>query len=89
MAEVFSAFTQANLRNRILKKKQTSLDNLSPKNTGGSSSQFDIKDDIILVQFKLVNKETDKTFNTFSILNVPLTSYLDMNISNLHEILIK
>ena len=48
-----------------------------------------IKDDIILMQFKLVNKHTLKTHNTFSFVNVPSTKMQDTNVSTLMEIIQK
>ena len=49
----------------------------------------DIKDDIILIQFKLVSKESEKTMNTISFLNIPLTKQNDPNITTIQEIMIK
>jgi len=34
--------------------------------------EFEIKDDVILIQFKLVENNKYKTINTFSFLNLPL-----------------
>lgn len=48
-----------------------------------------IKDDIVLIQFKLVKKDTLKVQNTFSFINVPETKYLDANYKFLSEIVCK
>ena len=50
---------------------------------------LNIKDDIILMQFKLVNKETLKTHNTISFVNLPATKLADANVATLLEILQK
>jgi hypothetical protein len=41
------------------------------------------------MQFKLVNKHTLKTHNTFSFVNVPATKMQDTNVSTLMEIIQK
>jgi hypothetical protein len=50
---------------------------------------LNIKDDIILMQFKLVHKETLKTHNTMSFVNLPATKLADANVATLLEILSK
>ena len=42
-----------------------------------------------MIQFKLVNKENEKLFNTISFINVPIAKASDPNIAVLHDILIK
>ena len=49
----------------------------------------DFKDDLVLIQFKLINKESQKRVNSLTFLNVPLSKYTDQNITVLQEILIK
>ena len=48
-----------------------------------------IKDDIIMIQFKLVNKDTMKTFNTQTFVNVPASKLSDINLHTLVEIVSK
>jgi hypothetical protein len=49
----------------------------------------DFKDDLVLIQFKLINKESQKRVNSLTFLNVPLSKYTDQNITVLQEVLIK
>jgi hypothetical protein len=49
----------------------------------------DFKDDLVLIQFKLINKESQKRVNSLTFLNVPLSKHTDQNITVLQEILIK
>lgn len=42
-----------------------------------------------MIQFKLVNKQTFKSVNTLSFINVPLSKQGDPNIATLNEILVK
>ncbi len=43
-----------------------------------------------MIQFKLMNKETEKEHNTFTFINVPLGKLTtDPNLITLHDILIK
>ena len=39
-----------------------------------------VKDDIVLIQFKLIRKESMKTVNTISFLNVPMAKINDTNL---------
>ena len=48
-----------------------------------------IKDDVILIQFKLVKKDTCKLLNTLSFVNLPLSKSTDINMSTLIEIINK
>lgn len=48
-----------------------------------------IKEDIILVQFKLVRKDTLRVHNTISFVNLPAGRTSDVNMSTLLEILSK
>jgi len=48
-----------------------------------------IKDDIVMIQFKLVRKDTLKTQNTFSFVNMPASKSADINIVTLSEIVQK
>ncbi len=58
--------------------KVTAADNIDLKN---------IKDDIIIMQFKLVRKETMKILNTISFVNMPISKATDINIATLSEII--
>ena len=49
--------------------------------------ETELKEDVLAIQFKLVEKSTYKTVNTFTFLNVPLQKMVDNNISTLLEIL--
>ena len=51
--------------------------------------ETELKEDILVIQFKLVNKQTYKTLNTFSFINAPLSKTTDNNIGTLIEILNK
>ena len=48
-----------------------------------------IKDDIILIQFKLIRNATMKTVNTISFLNVPMSKFHDVNLQTIAEIVSK
>jgi len=49
----------------------------------------ELKEDLLLIQFKLINKKNFKTVNTFSFINVPLNKVTDNNVSTLLEIMKK
>jgi hypothetical protein len=51
--------------------------------------ETELKEDILTIQFKLVEKDTYKTLNSFSFINVPLAKIQDNNVSTLIEILNK
>ena len=62
------------------------------REVNSSLAQVDteFKDDIIMIQFKLSNKETSKKVNTLTFVNVPLQKLQsDANISTLQDILMK
>ena len=70
---VYTAFTQANIKNSILCLKE--LDKESDYSESAillGQKEFEIKDEIILMQFKLVENNKYKTLNTLSFLNLPL-----------------
>ena len=48
-----------------------------------------IKDDVIMMQFKLVRKDTMKILNTHTFINLPTSKMQDCNISTLMEIIQK
>jgi hypothetical protein len=51
--------------------------------------ETELKEDLLVIQFKIVNKNSYKTVNTFSFINTPLAKAQDNNISTLLEILKK
>lgn len=61
-------------------KQQIDLENLDLKN---------IKDDVVIMQFKLVRKDTMKIMNTQTFVNLPTTKASDINVSTLIEIIQK
>lgn len=48
-----------------------------------------IKDDVVIMQFKLVRKDTLKILNTHTFVNVPISKMCDININTLMEIIHK
>ena len=61
-------------------KQQIDLENRDLKN---------IKDDVVIMQFKLVRKDTMKIMNTQTFVNLPTTKASDINVSTLIEIIQK
>ena len=51
--------------------------------------ESNIKDDIALIQYKLVRSSTLKTVNTFSFVNLPASKMNDVNARILSEIVSK
>jgi len=65
--QIYTAFTQANLKNAILQAKQARrLEDEMPFH------ETELKEDLLVIQFKLVDKKSFKTENTFSFLNLPM-----------------
>ena len=87
--QVYTAFTQANLKNSILHQKQArklaeiSDDPVPPY------KETELKEDVLVIQFKLVDKTTYKSLNTFNFINLPVAKLQDNNVSTLIEILNK
>lgn len=48
-----------------------------------------IKDDVVIMQFKLVRKDAMKVVNTQTFINLPISKMHDINISTLLEIVHK
>ena len=48
-----------------------------------------MKEDVLVVQFKLVDKSSYKSLNTFNFINLPLGKLQDNNVTTLLEILNK
>ena len=51
--------------------------------------ETELKEDVLSIQFKLVDKKSYKTLNSFTFLNAPLSKLNDNNMSTLLEILNK
>lgn len=51
--------------------------------------ETELKEDVLLVQFKLVEKDSYKTLNTFNFVNMPLSKVNDNNVATLIEIMTK
>ena len=73
-----------NLKNRLLLENTAAA---HQQTLTDSVDLLNVKDDIILMQFKLVNKNTLKTHNTFSFVNIPVSKMADTNVSTLMEII--
>ena len=69
--QIYTAFTQANLKNSILHQKQA-LKMSQVMDEEMVYKETELKEDLLVIQFKLVNKHTYKTLNTFSFINTPL-----------------
>lgn len=86
--QVYTAFTQANLKNSILQQKQARMAETFEEEQE-AVRESELKEDVILIQFKLVDKRSFKCLNTFSFVNLPFSKVLDVNVSTLLEILNK
>ena len=74
------------MKNTILMKQTMS----NPKDADNEAIELEnIKDDVCLIQFKLVHKFTLKQVNTFSFINMPSNKASDINLEILQEILSK
>ena len=61
-------------------------------NENGEATPYketELKEDLLVIQFKLVDKTTFKTNNSFTFINLPLSRVNDNNVSTLLEILKK
>lgn len=56
---------------------------------GSQYKETELKEDLVVIQFKLIDHESFKTKNTFTFINVPLSKQADNNVSTLLEILKK
>ena len=76
----------------MLVKNQV-LQTQDPAEIANLSEEFieesNIKDDIALIQYKLVRTSTLKTVNTFSFVNLPASKMQDVNARILSEIVSK
>ena len=87
--QIYTAFTQANLKNSILHQKQARKFSLTYDEPITNYKETELKEDILTIQFKLVEKSSYKTMNTFSFINVPLAKVQDNNVTTLLEIMKK
>lgn len=88
--QVYTAFTQANLKNSILhQKKALKQAQLHDSIDNKETQETELKEDLIVIQFKLIDKKSFKTNNTFTFINVPLSKQSDNNVNTLLEILKK
>mmetsp|Transcript_31178 Transcript_31178/g.47718 ORF Transcript_31178/g.47718 Transcript_31178/m.47718 type:complete len:187 (-) Transcript_31178:2221-2781(-) len=87
--QVYTAFTQANLKNHILHEKQAQKMAMEHDEPITNYKETELKEDVLNIQFKLVDKKTYKTLNTFSFINMPLLKVHDNNITTLLEVLNK
>lgn len=76
--------TEANLKNQVLQGQENS--NVNPTNELNSEN---IKNEIIMIQFKLVRTVDMRTHNTFTFVNLPGTKQQDINYRTLSEIIFK
>lgn len=81
--DVYRYFTEACIKNISL-QRQTNWDS-----TDELLQNQNIKDDVALIQFKLVNRNTSEVTNTISFINVPESKQSDANLVNLLEIIQK
>ena len=51
--------------------------------------EYDLKDDVVLIQFKLVENQQYKTLNTFSFINLPLKKIQDNNVKTTFDVIYK
>ena len=100
MATVYKLLTEANIKNKILERNLAGLndEDVMASNEDQAKSQQteeealdlqNIKEDLIVMQFKIVRKETLKTQNTITFINLPASKMNDVNIVTLTEILSK
>ena len=61
----------------------------TPTMDGENSDLRNIKDDTVIMQFKLVKKDTMKILNTQTFINLHISKIHDINISTLMEIIHK
>jgi hypothetical protein len=62
----------------------------NPKDADNEAIELEnIKDDVCLIQFKLVHKYSLKQVNTFSFINMPSNKAADVNLEVLQEIVYK
>ena len=97
--DFYRVYQEANYRNKLLVESQRAqlveaLINGEPvdPNKTLDNENLDlknIKDDVVIMQFKLVKKDTMKILNTQTFINLPTSKMNDINISTLMEIISK
>ena len=97
--DYYQVYQEANHRNKVLveSQRQQAIENLmkgeptdaSKINESENLDLKNIKDDIVIMQFKLVRKDTMKILNTQTFINVPISKMSDINIGTLMEIIQK
>ena len=86
---VYQIFCDANKKNKILLKSQYGDEFLKNEERKKQFYLQNIKDDIVLVQYKLVSRTSGKTHNVQSFINVPTSKLHDINLQMLIEIISK
>lgn len=99
MAQIYKLFTEANIKNKILERNLAGLneeevlasneDQSKPQTEEDALDLQNIKEDLIVMQFKIVRRDTLKTQNTITFINLPASKMDDVNITTLTEILSK
>ena len=97
--EFYRVYQEANYRNKLLveSQRQQLLEQMmngeqvdpSKLNDQENLDLKNIKDDIVIMQFKLVKKDSMKIINTQTFINLPISKISDINISTLTEIIQK
>ena len=77
---VYQIFCDANKKNKILLKSQYGDEFLKNEERKKQFYLQNIKDDIVLVQYKLVSRTSGKTHNVQSFINVPTSKLHDINL---------
>ena len=86
---IYQIFCDANKKNKILVRSQYGEDFFKNEERKKQFYLQNIKDDIVLVQFKLVSRATTKTHNVQTFINVPTSKLHDINLQMLTEIISK
>ena len=97
--DYYQVYQEANHRNKVLveSQRQQAIENMMKGEPVDASKLSEnenldlknIKDDIVIMQFKLVRKDTMKILNTQTFINVPISKMSDINIGTLMEIIQK
>jgi hypothetical protein len=84
--QIYHIFCDANKKNKILLRSQLGQDYFNSEERRVQLTLQNVKDDIILIQFKLVRRDTGRTHNVQTFANVPTSKQFDINIATLIEI---
>lgn len=95
--DFYRVYQEANYRNKLLieSQHQQQMENMlrgDPIDANKTMSADNpdlknIKDDVVIMQFKLVRKDTLKILNTQTFVNIPISKMNDINVSTLMEII--